>query len=920
MSNLVRVFFVGQNPTVVSVERVKMKVTVEQAKQIVDLYDKTFDPIDQGNWFVVDKAAFLTIRDLANAPPGTEEPVNLGNKSLLSQDDPTLADRVLGWETTVRAQIRGEKEEDFFICDGRCWEAIKKYCVVDVAIPRNVFSTPHGFVVEPNPLSVWVMVVEEGGAMTKPPFECEGLLRSDNSDTLLKSARQKVEHMLPTRCIQTIKMGNSDKGITQPTSLPRDMTTDIPLKCEGFEGQVLVFTLRQPDEMGVDVAAAPVKELRQAKPLAHFPAGPPVGLYNLGNTCFMNAALQCLCHTLPLTEYFLKEFKEEHLNRTNPLGQEGKIAEAYHEWLIEMWASRRDGSVTPHVLKRAIGQKQSMYMGYRQQDSHEFVTYLLDGLHEDLNRVTNKELTSQPTGDGSQDDDELGGRSWEVYRKRNDSVIVDNFHGMYRSRLTCPQCHKVSVIFEAFESLSVSILTSIKATVIYGIVPYCSTISFRSANSISWSEMKDSITEQLMKDTQFMQAFKIGSSDCLFSTGTVKDFLVVLPMNSKDLTSVGERRMHWQRIKLDVLEANGKRSGSITHIHVLLIHSVDKEGNVIYDEAAVNMVKAIEKPLPSDDIAADALSSMQVDTRSDCGGTGTKIDQITYLVCPIDQGSPSVRLLPFTVVADVGDASWRNKATRRCVGHREREGECGEAVSGGVDLTVVVESVTRDMPFRLVYAQVGKHHNVPHTPSLSEPSDPLHITDCMDHYSRTEELEAANSWYCSSCKEHVQAFKKIDLWKLPPVLIVHMKRFIQVGSYTREKIQELVRFPHTDDDTLDMSKFTLNGAQAQNKEKLKYKLFGVVNHSGQSLSYGHYTSNVKCPTKTKQQGARVNWKWYDVNDVSVRPVEEDSIETFEAYALFYLRSDLFDPAQLNQLNLLNQDDQVNQVNQGSFAA
>ena len=61
--------------------------------------------------------------------------------------------------------------------------------------------------------------------------------------------------------------------------------------------------------------------------------------------------------------------------------------------------------------------------------------------------------------------------------------------------------------------------------------------------------------------------------------------------------------------------------------------------------------------------------------------------------------------------------------------------------------------------------------------TLPVPHTSCTLMDCFEEFTATEMLRGHDQWYCSRCKSNVDAKKKMGLWKLPPVLVIHLKRF-----------------------------------------------------------------------------------------------------------------------------------------------
>lgn len=147
------------------------------------------------------------------------------------------------------------------------------------------------------------------------------------------------------------------------------------------------------------------------------------------------------------------------------------------------------------------------------------------------------------------------------------------------------------------------------------------------------------------------------------------------------------------------------------------------------------------------------------------------------------------------------------------------------------------------------------------------------LADCLDEFGLAETLDEADRWRCPRCSTASRATKKLDIWRCPDMLIVHLKRFVAT-AYSRGKAEGLVDFPLAG---LDVAPWIANPHE---RTRAVYDLFAVSHHAG-TLGAGHYTATVR---------NLVSGKWFSSSDAAVREVDAVAeIKSDTAYVLFYAR-------------------------------
>ena len=152
----------------------------------------------------------------------------------------------------------------------------------------------------------------------------------------------------------------------------------------------------------------------------------------------------------------------------------------------------------------------------------------------------------------------------------------------------------------------------------------------------------------------------------------------------------------------------------------------------------------------------------------------------------------------------------------------------------------------------------------------------LSLADCLKWSTRETQLDESDSYECDKCKQRSRSIRKMNVWRLPPVLIICVKRFIASysnGQLRLDKNNTNISVP----EELDMSTYMTVADIA--KGATKYELYAIAHHIGNQHG-GHCYTNLKSPDNT----------WFVVDDANIVKLSHPSFNDSTSYLLFYRKT------------------------------
>nr|XP_009931648.1 PREDICTED: ubiquitin carboxyl-terminal hydrolase 16 isoform X2 [Opisthocomus hoazin] len=629
------------------------------------------------------------------------------------------------------------------------------------------------------------------------------------------------------------------------------------------------------------------------------------GLSNLGNTCFFNAVMQNLSQT-PVLRELLKEAKmpgttvkiESPELSVEPqlikLDQPGALTLAMYQFLTEMQETKK-GVVTPKELFAQVCKKAIRFKGYQQQDSHELLRYVLDGMRAEEIQQISAGILKALTDSNKQNEEELKKKIKEYEKKKGIRSFVDRiFGGELTSTIMCEECRNVSLVHESFLDLSLPILDDQK-------------VKITNERNIRKKKEKESEDEEDK------------NNDCYLKERDEP------PGTSKHLQKKAKKQAKKQAKSQ---RRQQKLQGKVLHLADICA-TEESEKDVEYNQESEAEINSETPDLKQEEeLSNDCKDHCLIQKDSSIPVNSTEVQSMHENTGKPEQGCVENESLMDLPVVEGLDSSLKfvngldNLSLKDEGDENEDEEELATDLSK-LHLCADAESDTsplddlQTVPIKTCEVLTGDPETAFSTLANRDDLNPEEgsIHHCLYQFTRNEKLTETNKLLCDVCTQrlygpkkniksekkyvYTNASKQMLISLAPPILTLHLKRFQQAGFNLR-KVNRHVKFP----EVIDLAPFCTAKCKnvAEGNTKVLYSLYGVVEHSG-TMRSGHYTAYAKMRSMNNRlsdlvlrgqspqalETEPVKGQWFHISDTHVQAVSASKVLSSQAYLLFYER-------------------------------
>lgn len=505
------------------------------------------------------------------------------------------------------------------------------------------------------------------------------------------------------------------------------------------------------------------------------------GLSNLGNTCFMNSAIQALSHTKEVFNYYCTSAWKKYQNQ-NKKG----VSESFVQVLSAMLDGNRN-TFSPIDFRTQVGKLiDSRYVSYQQQDAIEFLMRLVTRLEEESNVSTVKEIAF--TGDGTNDEDSAH-NCWNNLQEAHKTPIFDMFYGLNMEKFSCPICKKIKTKFYMYFPVEALIPKSKFEKLRIVFIPFDRSKEIKTINAkvpldATFADFYDSVSSNLSNEHASLAFASKDENNIYQFVEPNKEMQNLVAFEVPDQN----KQYFLMQPRSWINDQNGFSSFNLGKPFL-----VESDGTIPSQQLVERCSQFIYQILFSAkttnerDITADTFVNNNSELpENECFSIGSVFGEFS-------NNSTYQSILNATIEVKIN-------------GNLVRTSE-------KFDWSILKDKIS---PF-------------------ANDDETINIYDCLDFTFGNNSFVDQSTRLCDYCHETIPIHRTNAIWILPPVLIIHLSRDSKENSMNcfNFKDQTNVEFPND----LDMTKYIQDSQKSQNA---KYRLFAVIDHTGPSLFAGHY--------------------------------------------------------------------------------